>query len=180
MQLMKTLSRQVILEHGRYLTVESHQVELPDGRVISHWPWLVTPSFVNVIATTPEGKFLCFRQTKYAVAGVTLAPVGGYLEPGEDPLEAAKRELWEESGYTAPDWVKLGEFVVDANRGAGIAHFYLARQAAFHSRRESDDLEEHELIELDSAELQKALLAGEFKALPWVAVVALALIYLSS
>lgn len=178
MEKMKTLSRRVILEHSRFLAVESHQVELPDGRVISDWPWLVTPSFINVIAITPEGKFLCFRQTKYAVEGVTLAPVGGYLEPGENPLEAAKRELWEETGYTATDWAKLGEFAVDANRGAGIAHFFLARNATFHSKQESDDLEEQELILLSASELKAALLMGEFKALPWVAVVALALVHL--
>src|SRR5512139_728419 len=104
MQSWKTLSRRVILEHSKYLVVEEHAVELPDGRVIEDWPWLITPDFVNVVAVTEGGQFLCFRQTKYGIEGDSLAPVGGYLEPGEDPLVAAQRELLEETGYQAAEW----------------------------------------------------------------------------
>ena len=121
MQQWKTLSRHVVLEHSKYLTVENHEVELPDGRVIPDWPWIITPDFVNVLAVTDEGKFVCFRQTKYAVDGTSLAPVGGYMEPGEDPLAAAKRELLEEAGCEASDWTDLGQYRVDSNRGAGTA-----------------------------------------------------------
>ena len=63
-----------------------------------------------MVAVTVDGRWLCFRQTKYAVEGVSLAPVGGYLEPGEDPLLGAQRELFEETGYEAPDWLDLGQF----------------------------------------------------------------------
>jgi ADP-ribose pyrophosphatase len=83
------------------LSVEAHTVELPDGRVIEDWPWVVTPDFVNVVAVTEAGEFLLFRQTKYSIPGLTLATVGGYLEPGEEPLAAAQRELREETGYAA-------------------------------------------------------------------------------
>ena len=86
----KTLSKKVILQGNRFLTVENHTVELPDGRIILDWQWIITPDFVNVVAITEDERFLCFRQTKYAVQGTSLAPVGGYMEPGEDPLKAAK------------------------------------------------------------------------------------------
>ena len=78
--------------------MENHVVKLPDGQVIPDWPWLIIPSAAIVLAVTEEDKFLCFRQTKYAVEGETLAPVGGMLEPGEPPFDAAKRELLEEMG----------------------------------------------------------------------------------
>src|SRR5262245_35515342 len=102
MQPWKIRSRQTVLDYGKFLKVENHTIELPDGRVIADWPWLITPDYVNVAAVTAEEQFLCFRQTKYAVEGVTLAPVGGYLEPGEAPLAAAQRELLEETGYESP------------------------------------------------------------------------------
>jgi len=109
MQPWKTLSRRTILNQGQYLIVENHTIELPDGHVITDWPWLITPDYVNVVATTDEDEFLCFRQTKYAVDGTSLAPVGGYLEPGEEPLTAARRELLEETGYQASEWIDLGQ-----------------------------------------------------------------------
>lgn len=175
MQPWKTVSRKVLLAHSKYLTVEEHTVQLPDGRIISDWPWVVTPDFINVVAVTGDGQFLFFRQTKYSVAGVSLAAVGGFLEPGEDPFVGAQRELLEETGYAAPDWTFMGRYSVDGNRGAGNAHFYLAQNAQRVAEIDADDLEEQELLLLSRAEVEAALDAGEFKLLPWTAVVALAL-----
>jgi ADP-ribose pyrophosphatase len=138
----KTLSRQTILNHSRYLIVENHAVELADGRVISDWPWIITPDYINLVAVAEDSRFLFFRQTKYAVDGTSLAPVGGYLEPGEDPLAAAQRELLEETDYEAVDWTSLGAFRVDGNRGAGIAHLFLGRGALRVQEPNADDLEE--------------------------------------
>ena len=171
----KTLSRQTILDLGKFLAVENHTVELPDGRVISDWPWIITPDYVNVAAITVAGEFLCFRQTKYAVDGISLAPVGGYLEPGEEPLAAAQRELLEETGYEASDWIGLGHYSVDGNRGAGMAHLFLAQGARWVRNLEADDLEEQELLRLSRTEVEAALAAGQFKVLAWAAVMALAL-----
>jgi ADP-ribose pyrophosphatase len=171
----QTLSRRTVLDRGKFLVVESHTVRLPDGTVIQDWPWLVTPDYVTLVAVTGEGRFLFFRQRKYAVEGVTLAPVGGYLEPGEDPLDAARRELREETGYEAGEWKSIGSFAVDANRGAGRAHLFVALNARPVSERESDDLEEQELLLMTRREVEAALAGGEFKVLPWVAVVAAAL-----
>ena len=177
MENWRTRARRTVMQagDGRFLTVEYHTVELPDGQVIEDWPWLITPDFVNVVAETRDGEFICFRQTKYAVAGVSLAVTGGYLEPGEDPLVAAQRELLEETGYTAPDWTSLGEYAVDGNRGAGTAHLYLARGAAFRQPIDADDLEEQEMVMLSRGEMAEALQRGEFKVLPWATAVALAL-----
>ena len=45
----KTLSRQLILDHNRFLSVESHRVELPNGEVIPDWPWVIIPSAVIIL-----------------------------------------------------------------------------------------------------------------------------------
>ena len=177
MRLWKTILKQTLLKHSKFLTVENHKIQLPDGRIISNWPWLITPDYANVVAVTEEDKFLCFRQTKYAIDGSSLAPVGGYLEPGEEPLAAAERELLEETGHEASDWVPLGRYTTDGNRGAGTAHLFLARGARCVAQINAGDLEEQQLLHLSRSEVEAALAAGDFKVLAWAAVVALALLH---
>jgi ADP-ribose pyrophosphatase len=176
MEPWKTLDRKTILDFPPYLRVEEHTVGLPDGEIVEHWPWIVSPDYVNVVVITSDGTYALFRQTKYSVRGTTLAPVGGYIEPGEEPLAAAKRELLEEMGYAAERWENLGEFAVDGNRGNGIAHFFLARDAHQVAEPDADDLEEQELLMLSRAEVEAAVARGAFKVLAWQAIMALALL----
>ena len=172
----KTLSAKPVYSSGKWLSVEDRTVETPGGQTIEHWPWVITPDYVNVLAVTPEGKYLVFRQGKYGLEGQSLAPVGGYIEPGEDPLSAAQRELLEETGCAAGDWLHLGRFLVDPNRGVAQGDLYLARGARQVAERSADDLEEQHLLFLDRAELEAALRAGEFKVLAWAANIAFALL----
>ena len=171
----ETVDRNTILDCGKFLKVENHTVRLPDGQTIDDWPWVVTPDYVNIVAVTHDRRFLCFRQTKYAVTGTSLGPMGGYIDPGEDPLTAAQRELREETGFKAGTWEPLGTYAVDSNRGAGTAHLYLARDARCVTAPVTDDLEEQELLLLTRAELEAALDTGEIKILAWSLAFTLAL-----
>jgi len=174
----KTLSRRTILDHGKFLRIELHRVEWPNGRVIDDWAWIITPDYVNVVAETEDGRLLCFRQVKYALDGPSLAIVGGYQEPGEAALASAQRELREETGYEADEWISLGSYPVDGNRGAGSGHFFLARGARHVAAPVSDDLEEQEMLFLTPAEARAALSRGEVKLMPWAAALAIALLRL--
>ena len=178
MQPWKTLSRTPILNHSEYLKVEEHAVQLPDGGVILDWPWVISNDYINVAAVADEGTFLCFRQTKYGLEGTSLAPVGGHVEPGEDPKSAAARELMEETGYQAREWIHLGTYQENGNRGVATAYLYLALGAHRLGEPQPDDLEEQVLLHLSRPEVVAALKAGEFKVLAWATVMALALLHL--
>ena len=152
-----TKARKTLLDETPWLTVEQHTVELPDGQLISNWPWIITPDYINVVAVTEGERFICFRQVKYGIEGTTLSVVGG---------------------YEAPYWLTLGSYLVDPNRGIATGHLFLARQARYVTLRDADDLEEQELLLLTREEIEAALEAGEIKVLAWAAAVAFALRHL--
>ncbi|MGE5316258.1 MAG: NUDIX hydrolase [Acidobacteriota bacterium] len=178
MQAWKTLKRSVVYEHSKWLTVEDHTVQLPEGKKIEKWPWVISPDYVNVVPVDENNNILCFRQVKYAVKGVSYAPVGGYIDKDEAPLVCAKRELKEEMGLEASEWIELGSYPVDGNHGCGTANLFLAKGVRKLYEPVADDLEEQELVTLSIAEVREALVRGEFKALSWMAAVAMALLAL--
>ena len=176
MKLWKTLSKQIVFERSPWIKLEEHQIELPDGKVLDQWIWIDTPDFVIVVAVDQQDHFLVFEQTKYASSGLTLAPVGGYIQAGEEPLAAARRELLEETGFEAEDWISLGSFMTDANRGNGNGHYYLAKNVQKTDQIAlSDDLEEQRLLFFSAAELQKALDLNQVKIITWQAGFTMAL-----
>jgi len=176
----KTLSKKTLITFGKFMRVEQHAIELPTGRVIDDWPWLIGPDFINVLAITNEGRFIIFRQEKYGLEGLSLAPVGGYIEPGEVPQAAARRELLEETGYEADEWIDLGHYVVDPNRGVGTGYMYLARGARRVTMPNADDLEEQTIVMMGQEEIEDALRSGQFKSMAWATNIALALLFLKS
>lgn len=179
MKLWKTVSKQVVFERSPWICLEEHQIELPDGGMLENWIWVDTPDFVIVVAVDEQQRFLVFEQTKYASPGVTLAPVGGYINKSEEPLAAAKRELLEETGFSSDEWLNLGTFMTDANRGNGKGHYFLARNARKSNQTAlSDDLEEQQLHFFTAAQLRQALGANRVKIITWQAAFCMALLRL--
>jgi len=171
-----TKSRKVVFDQRPWVIIEHHEVELPNGRIIPDWPWIITSDYINVVPLTVDHRVLCFRQTKYASQAEALALVGGYINPGEQPEAAAKRELLEETGHEAPNWQFLGHYHCDANRGCGAGYLYLALDARPTAPIRSDDLEQQQLITLTIPELAQAVEQGDFPIMPWTAAAALALL----
>jgi ADP-ribose pyrophosphatase len=174
----KTLKKTTILEFNKFLRVEQHAIELPDGKIIEDWPWIISPDYVLVLPVTVRNTILLFHQTKYAVDGTSFAPIGGYLERGENALAAARRELREEMGCEALEWISLGSFPVNGNHGGGNGHLFIALETHKVGEPIIDDLEEMETVELTVEEVEQKLFLGEVKVQGWVAVVALGLLYL--
>ncbi len=104
-----------------------------------------------------------------------LALPAGYLEPDEKPLNAAKRELMEETGYEADDWHSLGSYIVNGNQGCGKAHLFLATGAYQTKAINSDDLEETEILLMSQEEVIQSVIEGDMVTLGHVTAIALAL-----
>lgn len=157
MQPWKTLSRKVLLDRSPFLIIEEHTVETPKGVVIDDWTWVITPDYAIIVAVDNQGRFLALNETHYDTAGEAFAPPGGHIDPGEEPLETAKRELFEETGYRAANWQFLGRFRTDLSRGNGMGWYYLATGAEKVKSAEDEDLEDRELVLLEREELIELL-----------------------
>ena len=153
----KTLARRTLLDRSPWLSVESHVVELPDGRVIEDWPWVISREFVTVAAVTERGRSSSSARRSTRSRGRRWGRWAGISTRESHPLDAARRELLEETGYEAEDWTPLGRFAVDGNRGCGVGHLFLAVGARKVAEPAADDLEEQELLSMTRDEVEAAL-----------------------
>jgi len=174
----RILSRRVLLERLPWLTVGEQDVELPDGTLLGGFHWIETRPFAIVIPLLDGDRTILVRSFKLGVGAVSLSLPAGYLEAGESPLAGAKRELLEETGHEASDWILLGRYVVDGNYGSGAMHAFIAKGARKVKEPESGDHEEQELVTLPFAEALAKLRAGEVAQLSTAAALGVAAIAL--
>jgi ADP-ribose pyrophosphatase len=170
------LASSLLLSRPPWVAVYQEKVRLPTGRVLDDFYRVALPDYACVAAVTPAGELVMVHSYKHGLGRVTLCVPAGLLEPGESPLEAARRELLEETGYQAGDWQCLGSFVTDGNRHCGTGHFFLARQAVrVAEANAADDTEEVEVRLLKPGQFRQAIREGAIALLPTVTTVALAL-----
>ncbi len=169
------LSSKVALNQPPFLRVEMEHVRLPDGREIEEWPIVDARDYVNAVVLNEAGQVMVLEGYKHGLRASSWQVMGGYLEEGEDPLDAVKREMLEETGYASDHWEKLGSFVVDANRRVGTGHFYLAHKARLDTQPSHDDLEGFVIKWVSIAELKQALFDGRIALMAYAVNIALAL-----
>jgi 8-oxo-dGTP pyrophosphatase MutT (NUDIX family) len=124
---------------------------------------LEAPDWTNIVALTPAGRLVVVRQFRFGTGTVTTEIPGGVVDPGEEHEQAARRELREETGYTAPRWRSLG--CVEANPAIqdNLCHHWLALDA---ERTEEPDLDPGEDITVDTLdpdEVRDAVRKGEMR-----------------
>jgi ADP-ribose pyrophosphatase len=96
----KRLDRHTIFD-SKFLKLYQDTVQLPSGAVFDDYSVASLPSGVVVVATDEEGRLITQFEYKYAIDKVILNLPSGSIEDGEDPVDVAKKELMEETGYTA-------------------------------------------------------------------------------
>lgn len=135
---------------NEHIEVYSKRLQLPNDKVVD-WTFLSKHDAVGVVAELDNGEILLVRQYRPAVQTHTLEIPAGLLEPGEDPVEAARRELEEETGYRAKKLEKICEYF--ASPGISESKFYL--YYANELEQTSQHLDEDEFLQVEKFALEE-------------------------
>jgi ADP-ribose pyrophosphatase len=123
--LIETTISSDILAQGKMLTVRYDQARLPNGTV-SGREYVTHPGAVVVVALTDDGGVVLERQFRYPLKQVFIELPAGKIDHGEPVLHTGQRELLEETGYSAQEWVKLGIQHPCIGYSNEVIHVYLA------------------------------------------------------
>lgn len=158
----KTLGSEYLFRRP-WLTARRDKVQLPDGRVFDEFYILEYPTWVNIIATTPEGKFVMVRQYRHGLQDVFLELCAGCVEAGEEPLAAARRELLEETGYAGGRWRAADVLSANPTANNNLNHTFIAEGVTLQGNQHLDPSEDISVELLTEDELFAQLSSGAIK-----------------
>jgi len=137
---------------GHFLKVQRDTIELPDGKRTAR-EYILHPGAVVILPLLDDGKVLLERQFRYPLHDVFIEFPAGKIDPGEDPLDCAKRELVEETGYTATDW----QFVSTIHNAIAYSDEHLDLYLARGLKQGEQKLDDGEFLELFTATIDELL-----------------------
>jgi 8-oxo-dGTP pyrophosphatase MutT (NUDIX family) len=148
---------------GSYHVLDVVRVELEDasGQARGAAFTVRCRDWCNVVALTPDDEIVLVWQYRFGTDALSLEIPGGVIDPGEDPLEAAARELFEETGYTAEAFEPLLEVEPNPAIQNNRCFTFLARGARFGGSTRFDPMEELETALLPAARLPELLDSGQ-------------------
>ena len=140
-----------------FLSIRRDRCRLPDGRLSPDMYFMELRDFAMTVAITPGGEALLSREYKHGTSDVAYTLPAGFIEPGESPLAAARRELREETGHDGEHFEPLGEYFVFPSLSGARGNFFLARDVRLVAAPHLDEFEEIEVVPVPLDELRRDL-----------------------
>jgi len=150
--LVETEVSSELMYEGKLLHVRRDAVRLPDGKVATR-EYIRHPGAVMVIPVLRDGRLVIVRQYRYPHRRVFVEFPAGKLDPGESALATGQRELREEAGYTADEWIDFGVIHPLLSYSDEAIYMYVARGLAQVGAR----LDEGEFLEVGTASVDEML-----------------------
>lgn len=124
MEKWKLLSSEYICKEP-WATLRRDTCELPDGRINDHYYVLEYPDWVNMVGITAQNELLVIRQYRHGAGILSLEIPAGTMEPGENPQEAAIREMLEETGYQFEKIEEIATLYANPATSGNVTYTYL-------------------------------------------------------
>lgn len=162
MEKWKLLESEYLIQRP-WLTARCDKVQLPNGTIHDEYYVLEYPTWINVIAITDEGKYVMVEQYRHGLQDIFTEIVAGVVESGEPPLEAAKRELLEETGFGGGEWSLNA--VLSANPGSmnNLTYSFIAKGVKKICEQHLDETEDINVKLLSEDEVRRMLRNDEVK-----------------
>jgi ADP-ribose pyrophosphatase len=152
MDLKETRLDSELMYDGNFIQVRKDNVLLPDGAVSSR-EYINHPGAVAVLALLDNGNLVMERQYRYAPQREFIELPAGKIDHGEDILACAKRELLEETGYVASEWIHLTTAWPCIGYADERMEYFLARELT----HQGSTLDDGEFLEVFELSLQEAI-----------------------
>ena len=156
------LKSEYLLRKGAWCTVRRDIVQLPTGVVIPEWYVFEFPSWANIIATTKDGKMILVSQYRHGLGETNYELCAGLIDPTDDsPMEGAKRELEEETGYGGGRWSLYMTTSANPSNHNNLNYTFLAEDVELVTERHPEESEDIEVHIFTKAEVRELLERGE-------------------
>lgn len=159
-----------------YLKIRREQVTLPNGVVIPDYYIIENRGWVGIVPYTEDGYFVLNNQYKHGIGEEVLEFSAGGIDEGEDdPLQAAHRELMEETGYSTDQMEPLAHMLANPTGASTRIWWYLARNARKTGSQKLDPAEVIENRLVTPVELLHLIHSGTFAVQGQIAAAYMAL-----
>lgn len=142
-------SERVFTNH--FVKIRKDKVKTESGKVIDDFYIREMPDVAIIFALTPGNQVVLNREYKHGIGHVIMELPAGAVEKGEKPIEAAKREFEEETGYTVEKLEQVSSLIISPTDQNGRVHIYLGQNAKKNGRKKNTVTEyiENELVPID-------------------------------
>lgn len=158
----KILSSKYLFK-SKWLTVRKDYIRMPSGIEMKDYYVLEYPDWINVIAITEDGDFIIERQYRHGIESVNYELCAGIIEEGEQPIDAAKRELLEETGYEGGVWTLYCESCPNPAAMTTTSFTFLAKGVKNSGKRYLERTEDIEIYLMTFDEVKDLVMNGEIK-----------------
>lgn len=160
----KSLSSEYVFD-TKWFKVKKEVVKLPTGKVLNDYYVVEGEELIAILAIDSNNNVLLVKQYRHAIGEVTIDLPGGGIEKNEQLIDAAKRELAEETGMIAGHLEKLLTYYPDPGRTACLKHIFFASDLKkdVENLYSQDDSEDISLVSMPLKDVLKGMKSGELK-----------------
>ncbi|WP_439881798.1 NUDIX hydrolase [Pontibacter sp. MBLB2868] len=171
----RVLKSEMVFDEKWY-KLRRDEVELPNGIVLDDYYVSVRPDVVLTFPLTEDNEVIFVRQYKHAARGIFTELPGGVIDDHEnDPKEAARREMLEETGYASDDMELVLEVIDNPTKDTNKIYFFIARNARKVADQDLDETENIEVLKVPLKEVENMILNQQVHVSGSIALCLLAL-----